>query len=254
MFNLRFAVLFAFVALATMASSQDAPAPAKDAPAPVQDSPAPSQDAPAPAQDTPTPAQDAAAPAQDSPSPAQDAPAPTQDSPAPASDAPQDASAAPQQADAAPNQKIVRSIDCSSGFTAKGNLRADDRSVQLDDFLKTGGDDEVPVVFTECKSDALETKQEGSKHYGLLSPSDKEQKTCLRAEALAKENAHIKPDECSKSDDSSQMVQFWIYDEDKKGLAFLGRAGGGNPYVLNVKDDAVTVSPNGTSDATLTLQ
>lgn len=220
--NVRFAALFAFVALAQLATAQDAPA----------------QDAPAPA--------------------ASSAPAPP---PAPSSSAPAAADATPQAAAAQPNSKVVRSIDCNSGFTQDGALNVavdggNSNEVQLagEPAELSTGTQAVQVVFTECKSDAMGYESKDSVHYGILSPSDAAKKTCLRAAALAQADQHVQAQDCTLSDDSSQMSQTWAFDADKKTFTFVGRPNddGAKPYALGLKDNFVTVSANGT-DAAATL-
>lgn len=239
-FNTRVLSLFALVAVAV---AQGAPAPSSPAPAsePASSSPAPAAE---PASSAPAP------PASES----DPAPAPSSD--APASSGPV---AQPQQAAAAPNQKIVRSINCTD-FTKKGSLQVSPKdgkpsAVQFsDDKELVTGSNAVDVIFTECKSSAMDVESSGSTHYGLLSPADAAQKTCVRVNALAQANQHLKTDDCSKSDDSSQMAQFWQFDEDKKSLTLVGRIGGKNPYSLDVQDNFITASPNGTDGTVLNIQ
>ncbi|WFD39440.1 uncharacterized protein MJAP1_002417 [Malassezia japonica] len=216
--NVRFAALFAFVALAQLATAQDAPAPA-----------------------------------------ASSAPAPP---PAPSSSAPAAADATPQAAAAQPNSKVVRSIDCNSGFNQDGALKVavdggNSNEVQLtgDPAELSTGTESVQVTFTECKSAAMGYESKDSMHYGILSPSDAAKKTCLRAAALAQADQHVQAQDCSLSDDSSQMGQTWAFDADKKTFTFVGRPNddGAKPYSLGLKDNFVTVSANGTAAATLSL-
>ncbi|WFD44829.1 hypothetical protein MPSI1_003500 [Malassezia psittaci] len=175
----------------------------------------------------------------------------------PAADSVTSGSAA--EAVATPEQKIVSSIDCSSGFTKSGGLNANIDSktsaVVLSDAQElVTGDNAVQVVFTECSSDALSTNSSGSTHYGLLSPNNAAQKTCIAIEALAQSNQHFKAVDCEKSDDSSQLAQTWVYDSDKNSLQFLGRSNGGAPYALGSTNSFITASPNGTASAELLLQ
>ncbi|WFD00770.1 hypothetical protein MYAM1_003522 [Malassezia yamatoensis] len=163
------------------------------------------------------------------------------------------------EAVATPAQKVVTQIDCSSGFTKSGGLNANIDSktsaVVLSDAQElTTGDNAVQLVFTECSSGALSTNPSGSTHYGLLSPSDAAQKTCIAIEALAQPNQHFKAVDCSESDDSSQLTQTWVFDSDKNSLQFLGRSNGGDPYALGSTDSFITASPNGTASAELLLQ
>ena len=244
--NLRFASLFALVAI--VAAQDAAPAPAAS-PAAADASPAPASSvAPAPAADaSPAPAASspAAAPAESSPAPAESSPAPAA---SPASDA------------ALPNQKIVRNIDCSSTFNQTGGLTvtvndADPQAVQISENNElVTGDEAVQLVFSECASSIMGTNGTGAIHFGLLSPSDAVKDTCVRIAALAQPDQHFTTENCSMADDSSQMTQFWQLDADKKTLNFVGRIGGANPYALGVTDNFITASPNGTAGTILNLQ
>ena len=130
-----------------------------------------------------------------------------------------------------------------------------DSAVVLSDAQElVKGDSAAQLVFTECKSDALSTQTSGSTHYGILSPAGDANKTCIAIEALAQPNQHFKAVDCSQSDDSSQLTQFWVLDSDKKTVQFLGRSNGGAPYALGTTDSFVTASPNGTASAQLLLQ
>ncbi|KAI3623792.1 hypothetical protein CBS14141_003491 [Malassezia furfur] len=229
--NLRFASLFALVAI--VAAQDAAPAPAAS-PAAADASPAPASSvAPAPAADA---------------SPARLPRAPPAPAASPASDA------------ALPNQKIVRNIDCSSTFNQTGGLTvtvndADPQAVQISENNElVTGDEAVQLVFSECASSIMGTNGTGAIHFGLLSPSDAVKDTCVRIAALAQPDQHFTTENCSMADDSSQMTQFWQLDADKKTLNFVGRIGGANPYALGVTDNFITASPNGTAGTILNLQ
>ena len=262
--NLRFASLFALVAI--VAAQDAAPAPAAS-PAAADASPAPASSvAPAPAADaSPAPAAsspvEAAAASSPAPAPAASSPAaaPAESSPAPAESSPAPA-ASPASDAALPNQKIVRNIDCSSTFNQTGGLTvtvndADPQAVQISENNElVTGDEAVQLVFAECASSIMGTNGTGAIHFGLLSPSDAVKDTCVRIAALAQPDQHFTTENCSMADDSSQMTQFWQLDADKKTLNFVGRIGGANPYALGVTDNFITASPNGTAGTILNLQ
>ncbi|WFD47266.1 hypothetical protein GLX27_001917 [Malassezia furfur] len=262
--NLRFASLFALVAI--VAAQDAAPAPAAS-PAAADASPAPASSvAPAPAADaSPAPAAsspvEAAAASSPAPAPAASSPAaaPAESSPAPAESSPAPA-ASPASDAALPNQKIVRNIDCSSTFNQTGGLTvtvndADPQAVQISENNElVTGDEAVQLVFSECASSIMGTNGTGAIHFGLLSPSDAVKDTCVRIAALAQPDQHFTTENCSMADDSSQMTQFWQLDADKKTLNFVGRIGGANPYALGVTDNFITASPNGTAGTILNLQ
>lgn len=262
--NLRFASLFALVAI--VAAQDAAPAPAAS-PAAADASPAPASSvAPAPAADaSPAPAAsspvEAAAASSPTPAPAASSPAaaPAESSPAPAESSPAPA-ASPASDAALPNQKIVRNIDCSSTFNQTGGLTvtvndADPQAVQISENNElVTGDEAVQLVFSECASSIMGTNGTGAIHFGLLSPSDAVKDTCVRIAALAQPDQHFTTENCSMADDSSQMTQFWQLDADKKTLNFVGRIGGANPYALGVTDNFITASPNGTAGTILNLQ
>lgn len=242
--NLRFASLFALVAV--VAAQDAAPAPAASSPAAADASPAPASAS-------------SAAPAADaSPAPAASSSAPAASTPVAAAASP--AAASPASDAALPNQKIVRNIDCSSTFNQTGGLTvtvndASPVAVQISENKElVTGDEAVQLVFSECNSSIMETNATGSIHYGLLSPSDAVTDTCVRIAALAQPDQHFTTENCSMSDDSSQMSQFWQLDADKKTLNFVGRIGGANPYALAVTDNFITASPNGTAGTILNLQ
>ncbi|KAI3613478.1 hypothetical protein CBS9595_004311 [Malassezia furfur] len=242
--NLRFASLFALVAV--VAAQDAAPAPAASSPAAADASPAPASAS-------------SAAPAADaSPAPAASSSAPAASTPVAAAASP--AAASPASDAALPNQKIVRNIDCSSTFNQTGGLTvtvndASPVAVQISENKElVTGDEAVQLVFSECNSSIMETNATGSIHYGLLSPSDAVKDTCVRIAALAQPDQHFTTENCSMSDDSSQMSQFWQLDADKKTLNFVGRIGGANPYALAVTDNFITASPNGTAGTILNLQ
>ena len=123
----------------------------------------------------------------------------------------------------------MRNIDCSSTFNQTGGLTvtvndASPVAVQISENKElVTGDEAVQLVFSECNSSIMETNATGSIHYGLLSPSDAVKDTCVRIAALAQPDQHFTTENCSMSDDSSQMSQFWQLDADKKTLNFVGR-------------------------------
>lgn len=265
--NLRFASLFALVAV--VAAQDAAPAPAAS-PAAADASPAPASSVAPAADASPAPAASSpvAAPAASSPAPAASSPAvavaessaaPAESSPAPAESSPAPA-ASPASDATLPNQKIVRNIDCSSTFNQTGGLTvtvndADPQAVQISENNElVTGDEAVQLVFSECASSIMGTNGTGAIHFGLLSPSDAVKDTCVRIAALAQPDQHFTTENCSMADDSSQMTQFWQLDADKKTLNFVGRIGGADPYALGVTDNFITASPNGTAGTILNLQ
>ncbi|WFD32055.1 hypothetical protein MSPP1_003097 [Malassezia sp. CBS 17886] len=177
---------------------------------------------------------------------------------APTSSAPPPPPAAQVNA-APPADKIVTRIQCSDYLVTKqlkvaqGDSDAQAASLSSDSpaLLQTGGDS-VKVLFTECKSNILDVNSSGNTHYGILATAENKDQ-CFAAPTLNKDNEQIQVVPCSFSDDSSQLVQFWKYDEKSGDITFVGRTGGGKPYNTGVQDKKVTVSANADGNATLSL-
>lgn len=204
--------------------------------------------APAPADppaSPPAPVDAAAAP---SPPPSDEG-APPPPPPAPADEA--DSQPPPPP----PSSKIVTRINCTD-FRTNGTLKLDDRPVGFDGSpgTLTLMDNGVPMWFVECSSETMGHKPDGPKHYGLLSPAAAPTAKCVSAEALGKANAALIIQDCSLSDDSSQMSQTFEYDDHEHTLTFVGRPAPGDFYQFNlVNNVTVAVSPDGSTGSHLQL-
>ena len=118
--------------------------------------------------------------------------------------------------------KLVTKLQCTN-YTSTGMMKLDDKTVMLKDSdLVLSGGDELTLVFQECKSNILDVESKGTMHYGIISPKGSEKQQCLRPTALAQPDQHLQVQDCSMSDDSSQMSQFFEFNENGKTLAFLG--------------------------------
>ncbi|WFD26475.1 hypothetical protein MNAN1_001458 [Malassezia nana] len=182
-------------------------------------------------------------------------PPPADDGAPPPPPAPVDAAASEPPAPPPPSSKIVSRLNCTD-FRANGTLKLDDRPVGFDGTPETLTlmDEGVPVLFAECNSETMGHKSEGTKHYGLLSPAAAPTAQCVAAEALGQPNAALKIQDCSLSDDSSQMGQTFEYDDQAHTLAFVGRPAPGDYYQFNlVNNVTVAVSPDGDTGSNLQL-
>ena len=125
-------------------------------------------------------------------------------------------------------------------------MKLDDKTVMLKDSdLVLSGGDELTLVFQECKSNILNVESKGTMHYGIISPKGSVKEKCLRPAALAQPDQHLQVQNCSMSDDSSQMSQFFEFNEKGKTLAFLGHLDASKHYMANEKDNFFVVSPEG---------
>ena len=141
--------------------------------------------------------------------------------------------------------KLVTKLQCTN-YTSTGMLKLDDKTVMLKDSdLVLSGGDELTLVFQECKSNILDVESKGTMHYGIISPKGSEKQQCLRPTALAQPDQHLQVQDCSMSDDSSQMSQFFEFNENGKTLAFLGHLDATKHYSANEKDNFFVVSPEG---------
>lgn len=141
--------------------------------------------------------------------------------------------------------KLVTKLQCTN-YTSTGMLKLDDKTVMLKDSdLVLSGGDELTLVFQECKSNILDVESKGTVHYGIISPKGSEKQQCLRPTALAQPDQHLQVQDCSMSDDSSQMSQFFEFNENGKTLAFLGHLDATKHYSANEKDNFFVVSPEG---------
>lgn len=141
--------------------------------------------------------------------------------------------------------KLVTKLQCTD-YTSAGVLKLGDKTVSLKDKdLVVSGGDELTLVFQECKSNIMDVESKDSMHYGIISPKGSEKKQCLRPTALAQEDQHLQVQDCSMSDDSSQMGQFFEFNENGKTLAFLGHLDASKHYSANEKDNFFVVSPEG---------
>ena len=141
--------------------------------------------------------------------------------------------------------KLVTKLQCTN-YTSTGMMKLDDKTVMLKDSdLVLSGGDELTLVFQECKSNILDVESKGTMHYGIISPKGSEKQQCLRPTALAQPDQHLQVQDCSMSDDSSQMSQFFEFNENGKTLAFLGHLDATKHYSANEKDNFFVVSPEG---------
>ena len=141
--------------------------------------------------------------------------------------------------------KLVTKLQCTN-YTSTGMLKLDDKTVMLKDSdLVLSGGDELTLVFQECKSNILDVESKGTMHYGIISPKGSEKQQCPRPTALAQPDQHLQVQDCSMSDDSSQMSQFFEFNENGKTLAFLGHLDATKHYSANEKDNFFVVSPEG---------
>ena len=141
--------------------------------------------------------------------------------------------------------KLVTKLQCTN-YTSTGMMKLDDKTVMLKDSdLVLSGGDELTLVFQECKSNILNVESKGSMHYGIISPKGSVKEKCLRPTALAQPDQHLQVQDCSMSDDSSQMSQFFEFNENGKTLAFLGHLDATKHYSANEKDNFFVVSPEG---------
>lgn len=251
-----------FVALAALVPAVMA------APAPVSgdvSAPAASASVASPAPDASPAPVEAAAPPASTPAPDSNAndsqpPAPAPDSnvndsqlPAPAPDSNVDDS---QSTSTPPtSSKIVSGLNCTD-FQVNGTLQMNGRPLSFTGMPVTlnmadKGDD---IVFIECPSETMGYKPSGSSHYGILSPVAAPTSQCVRASQLGEPQAPLEIQDCSMSDDSSQMGQIFQYDDDSHSLAFVGRPAPSDFYQLNLVNDTVAaVSPHGDPVASLKL-
>ena len=240
------------------AAASSPPAPVPDAaPSPVEAA-APAPSAPAP-DAAPSPVE-AAAPAPSAPAPA---PAPDA-SPAPA-DAAASSPADPAPVEAAASQtppppptssKIVNALNCTD-YKVTGSLKLDGRPLSFTGMpvTLTVSDHADEMVFIECPSQTMDFKANGSKHYGIVSPVSSPTNQCVKASELAKPNAPLVIQDCSMSDDSSQMGQTFEYDDNAHVLPFVGHPAPGDFYQTNLVDNAtVAVSPDGGPASSLQLE
>ena len=141
--------------------------------------------------------------------------------------------------------KLVTKLQCTN-YTSTGMLKLDGKTVSLKDSdLVLSGGDELTLVFQECKSNILNVESKGSMHYGIISPKGSVKEKCLRPTALAQPDQHLQVQNCSMSDDSSQMSQFFEFNENGKTLAFLGHLDASKHYMVNEKYNFFVVSPEG---------
>ena len=141
--------------------------------------------------------------------------------------------------------KLVTKLQCTN-YTSTGMLKLDGKTVSLKDSdLVLSGGDELTLVFQECKSNILNVESKGTMHYGIISPKGSVKEKCLRPAALAQPDQHLQVQNCSMSDDSSQMSQFFEFNEKGKTLAFLGHLDASKHYMVNEKDNFFVVSPEG---------
>ena len=141
--------------------------------------------------------------------------------------------------------KLVTKLQCTN-YTSTGMLKLDGKTVSLKDSdLVLSGGDELTLVFQECKSNILNVESKGTMHYGIISPKGSVKEKCLRPAALAQPDQHLQVQNCSMSDDSSQMSQFFEFNENGKTLAFLGHLDASKHYMANEKDNFFVVSPEG---------
>ena len=141
--------------------------------------------------------------------------------------------------------KLVTKLQCTN-YTSTGTLKLDGKTVSLKDSdLVLSGGDELTLVFQECKSNILNVESKGTMHYGIISPKGSVKEKCLRPAALAQPDQHLQVQNCSMSDDSSQMSQFFEFNENGKTLAFLGHLDASKHYMANEKDNFFVVSPEG---------
>ena len=141
--------------------------------------------------------------------------------------------------------KLVTKLQCTN-YTSTGTLKLDGKTVSLKDSdLVLSGGDELTLVFQECKSNILNVESKGTMHYGIISPKGSVKEKCLRPAALAQPDQHLQVQDCSMSDDSSQMSQFFEFNEKGKTLAFLGHLDASKHYMANEKDNFFVVSPEG---------
>jgi len=123
----------------------------------------------------------------------------------------------------------------------------DGKPVSVNDAQLVVGGQAVPLTFLECNSSVMGLESHGKLHYGLLSPKGQEKKQCIRPAFLAKPDQHLQVQDCSLTDDSSQLTQIFEYNEETKGIQFAGRVAPGKFYVVGQDDKFVTVSPSGES-------
>ena len=233
----------------TLYKRDAAPVPPPASPTPVDEAAEAPPSAPAsvPPPASPAPVREAAAAPSSDPAPV----------PPPASPAPVDEAAAAPSSDAAPPVtpdaglpkpagKFVANLKCTD-FTAGGGLNMDGKAVSVNDAQLVVGGQAVPLTFLECNSSIMGLESHGKLHYGLLSPKGQEKKQCIRPAFLAKPDQHLQVQDCSLTDDSSQLTQIFEYNEETKGIQFAGRVAPGKFYVVGQDDKFVTVSPSGES-------
>lgn len=233
----------------TLYKRDAAPVPPPASPAPVDEAAAApsSPPAPVPPPASPAPVKEAAAAPSSDP-----APVPPPASPAPvdkAAAAPTTEPAPPVTPDAGlpkPAGKFVANLKCTD-FTAGGGLKMGGKPVSVSDAQLVVGGQAVPLTFLECSASVMGLESHDKLHYGLLSPKGQEKKQCIRPAFLAKPDQHLQVQDCSLTDDSSQLTQIFEYNEETKGVQFAGRIAPGKFYVVGQDDKFVTVSPSGES-------
>ena len=168
----------------------------------------------------------------------------------------------PSSKESVPNtaNRVVASIKCQGGFTKTGALAVDGQgnlglSGKPAD-LTVGGSD-TKFTFAECTSQLLGNENfasgDASSVYGIIQVAGSNGGQCLRASGLMQKLAPIEAENCTYSDDSSQMTQFWEYNKKDNQLSFVGKASisGDAKYGVKLNDKVVAVSPDGKNEATL---
>lgn len=156
--------------------------------------------------------------------------------------------------------RIVSSIKCEGGFSKTGTLAVDGKgNVGLSGKPAdlTLGADETKFTFAECTSKLLGNDdfapKDASTVYGVIQVADSDGKQCLRPSGLMQKLAPVEAEECSNSDDSSQMMQFWEYNKEQNQFSFLGKTSisGDAKYGVKLNDKIVSVTPDSDNDVTL---
>ncbi|WFD36438.1 hypothetical protein MCUN1_003317 [Malassezia cuniculi] len=263
---------------ATAAPAADSSSVAASAPTSAQSTESSSATESSTSEQTPTSTSDTEAPTSSanaeatptdaSPSGAVAAPVPVSTIPSDNSNATESTTAAAPAATAepsttaAPKTRIVLPINCTGGYWQSGTLslpQGQNVSVNANGTLAVS-ETSSNYTFNECTSTLLGfsnfSEPNATVFYGHISPADKNLDLCLVASRLGADNAPVTLGNCSMSDDSMQMLQFW--ELVKNGTDFQARLfghikDGRDPYAMNLVNDEVTISPMGDSDAILTL-
>ncbi|EPQ29397.1 uncharacterized protein PFL1_03152 [Pseudozyma flocculosa PF-1] len=116
--------------------------------------------------------------------------------------------------------KLVSAKGRESNAAFEG-IRNADGLQQLDVGKAGAAAREERFSFTSCRSSFMGYDTEYTKaaevYFGRLQPASLVGKRCVSASQLAVDSARLVADKCSSSDDSGQMLQFWVLTKQPTG-------------------------------------